>query len=107
MSTPETPAVSAPAAVADVRSPLSDGEWHRLHPLTPLMKGGLFLVVVIGIVVTNLRDRLIALFLPGMADEYEYAGDPIDYIVANDLLIVAALVVLGVLVVLLALFWLS
>lgn len=107
MSSPETPAVPAPAAVADVRSPLSDGEWHRLHPLTPLMKGGLFLVVVIGIVVTNLRDRLIALFLPGMSDEYEYAGDPIDYIVANDLLIVAALVVLGVLVVLLGIFWLS
>lgn len=106
MSTPET-AAGAPLPVADVRSPLSDGEWHRLHPLTPLMKGGLFLVVVIGIVVTNLRDRLIAVFLPGMADEYDYAGDPIDYIVANDLLILAALVVLGVLVVLLALFWIS
>ena len=109
MSTPETPAAPTPAGAAatEVRSPLSDGEWHRLHPLTPLMKGGLFLVVVIGIVVTNLRDRLIAVFLPGMADEYEYAGDPVDYIIANDLLILAALVVLGVLVVLLAIFWLS
>ncbi len=106
MTVPGSPVAPA-GAVAEVRSPLSDGEWHRLHPLTPLMKGGLFLVVVIGIVVTNLRDRLIAIFLPGMSEEYEYAGDPIDYIVANDLIIIAALVVLGVLVVLLGLFWLS
>jgi len=104
-SSPGWPA--APAAVAEVRSPLSDGEWHRLHPLTPLMKGGLFLVVVIGIVVTNLRDRLIGMFVPGMEGEYEYSGDPIDFIVANDLLLVAALVVLAVLLVLLALFWVS
>ena len=26
----------APSAVAEVRSPLSDGQWHRLHPLTPV-----------------------------------------------------------------------
>lgn len=100
---PDTP--RAPAAVADVRSPLSDGEWHRLHPLTPLMRGGLFLVVVIGIVISNLRDRLIAFFVPG--GDYDYSGDPVDYIVANDLILLAALAVLGALLVLLALFWLS
>ncbi|MDF2492207.1 MAG: hypothetical protein K0Q58_785, partial [Microbacterium sp.] len=27
------------------RSTLSDGDWHRMHPLTPLIRGGLFLVV--------------------------------------------------------------
>ncbi len=101
---------TAPAAVAEVRSPLSDGEWHRLHPLTPLMKGGLFLVVVIGIVIANLRDRLIGFFIPGGGEDwgdYDYSGDPIDFIVVNDLVLVAALVVLGLLLVLLALFWLS
>jgi putative membrane protein len=95
----------APEAVAEVRSPLSDGEWHRLHPLTPLMRGGLFLVIVIGIVISNLRDRLIAFFVPG--DDWDYSGDPVDYIVANDLILLAALAVLGVLLVLLVLFWLS
>lgn len=97
-----------PAAVADVRSPLSDGEWHRLHPLTPLLRGGLFLVVVIGIIVANLRDRLINLFLPG-ADgfDYEYSGDPIDFVVANNLVLWAALAVLGVVLVLIGIFWMS
>lgn len=102
------PPGAPPSEVAEVRSPLSDGEWHRLHPLTPLMKGGLFLVVVIGIIVANLRDRLIAVFVPGMgAEDYDYSGDPIDFIVANNLILVAALAVLGALIVLLALFWLS
>ncbi len=108
MTDVSSPAADRPARPAAVRSPLSDGEWHRLHPLTPLMKGGLFLVVVIGIVVTNLRDRFIAVFLPGMSGEFEgEAGDPIDFIVANDLVLIAALVVLLVLLVLLAVFWMS
>ena len=95
---------------AAVRSPLSDGEWHRLHPLTPLLRGGLFLLVLLGIVVTNLRDRLITIFLPrtpGEPDYTDYEGDPIDFIVANNLILIAILVVLGVLIVLLAVFWTS
>lgn len=115
MTFPETPGIppqDAPAPPAapprsEVRSPLSDGAWHRLHPLTPLMKGGLFLVVVIGIVVANLRDRVIAFFVPGGEDWGEYQGDPFDFIVANNLILVAALVVLGVLLILLGLFWVS
>ncbi len=80
-----------------------------MHPLSPLLKGGLFLLVIIGIVVTNLRDRLIAVFVPsvGSEDWSDYEGDPIDFIVENNLILVAALVVLGVLVVLLAVFWVS
>jgi putative membrane protein len=102
-----------------VRSPLSDGEWHRLHPLTPLLRGGLFLIVVIGIVVANLRDRLLVIFLPWIAPdlggefdedlaEWEGSGgDPIDFIIANNLYLVAALTVLGVLTVLVAVFYMS
>lgn len=97
------------------RSPLSDGEWHRLHPLTPLLRGGLFLVVVIGVIIANLRDRLIYLFLPILSpdidpeelEEFEGSGDPIDFIVANNLYIVAALAVLAVLIVLVVVFYLS
>ncbi|WP_127473844.1 PH domain-containing protein [Microbacterium sulfonylureivorans] len=101
-----------------VRSPLSDGEWHRLHPLTPLLRGGLFLIVVIGIVVANLRDRLLFLFLPwlapGMGDEFEEGmsewegtGDPVDFVIANNLYLVAVLAVLGVLIVIVAVFYMS
>ncbi|MCW3492748.1 PH domain-containing protein [Microbacterium sp. SSM24] len=102
-----------------VRSPLSDGVWHRLHPLTPLLRGGLFLIVIVGIVVANLRDRLLVIFLPWLApdlggdldedlSEWEGSGgDPIDFIIANNLYLVAVLAVLGVLIVLIAVFYMS
>ncbi|MFE7845339.1 PH domain-containing protein [Microbacterium sp. NPDC057407] len=101
-----------------VRSPLSDGEWHRLHPLTPLLRGGLFLIVVIGVVVANLRDRLIFLFLPWLAPgidpeieeevaEWEGSGDPVDFVIANNLYLVAVLAVLGALIVIVAVFYTS
>ena len=93
-----------------VRSPLSDGEWHRLHPLTPLLRGGLFLIVVIGIVLANLRDRLVFVFLPWLAPDIESevgewegaGGDPIDFIIANNLYVMAGLAVLAVLIVVVA-----
>lgn len=112
----EPAAAPAPAPPQElVRSPLSDGEWHRLHPLTPLLRGGLFLVVVIGIVIANLRDRLLFLFLPWFApdlpaeelEDFEGSGDPIDFIIANELYLVAGLVVLAVLLALIAVFYTS
>jgi len=99
--------VTDPAAVADVRSPLSDGDWHRLHPLTPVLRGGLFLVVVLGIVIANLRDRIIGWLFPAVADLERYEADPVDYVVSNNLILLALLAVLGVLLLLLGGFWLS
>ena len=115
--TDPTPSPAAPPQEL-VRSPLSDGEWHRLHPLTPLLRGGLFLLVVIGIVIANLRDRLVFLFLPWLAPElgdelgdevreWESPGDPVDFIVANNLYIVALLSVLAALMVIVAVFYMS
>jgi uncharacterized membrane protein YdbT with pleckstrin-like domain len=112
MTYPVSPQVPPPELV---RSPLSDGEWHRLHPLTPLLRGGLFLLVILGVVVANLRDRLVYLFLPGLApdipaediEDFEGAGDPIDFVIANNLYLAAVLVVLGVLLVLIGVFYLS
>ena len=94
---------------------LSDGEWHRLHPLTPLFRGGLFLVVIAGLVIANLRDRLVFVFLPWLDDDIDVnvdveefrSGDPIDFIIANNLYLVAGLVLLGILLVLIGLFYLS
>lgn len=102
---PAEPAPAPPAALT--RSPLSDGEWHRLHPLTPVLRGGLFLLVIFGIVITNFRDRLIGWLFPAVADYDEYDGDPVDYIWNNNLWLVASLVVLGVLLLVIAWFWLS
>lgn len=99
---------TAPAPpVREVRSPLSDGEWHRMHPLTPLLRGGLFLLVVAGIVIANLRERLIEVFLPGFPVGDDAPADPVDYLLRNNLLLLAGGLLLATLVVLLVVFWLS
>jgi putative membrane protein len=91
-------------------TPLSDGEWHRMHPLTPLFRGGLVLVVVAGLVISNLRDRLIALFLPVVAPDVpteEAPGDPVDFVLRHNLVLLALTAVLIVVVVLIGLFYVS
>ncbi|MCE7481164.1 PH domain-containing protein [Microbacterium profundi] len=117
MSTPQSPDPSGalpplppvPPAPAG-RESLADAEWHRLHPLTPLFKGGLVLIIVAGIVLNNFRDRIIywgiGLFAPEEANVGDYAGgDPVDWVLENNLILIALLVILGVLIVLIALFW--
>ncbi|SJN46015.1 membrane-flanked domain [Microbacterium esteraromaticum] len=90
-------------------SSLADGEWHRMHPLTPLFKGGLVLLIVAGILVANMRDRIISwfvkLFAPEEADYLSYGGDPVDWVLANNLLLIALLAVVGLIIVLVVIFW--
>src|SRR5690606_17121191 len=91
-------------------SSLADGEWHRMHPLTPLFKGGLALIVVIGIVISNMRERFIgwvvSLFAPEESRYLDYGGDPVDWVLANNFLLFALLGVLALVIVLVAIFWL-
>ncbi|WP_434318579.1 PH domain-containing protein [Leifsonia sp. P73] len=54
----------------------TDGEWHRLHPATPLLRGGIVFIAVLGFVLSNLRERLVGFFV-GAPD---LGGDPIDAI---------------------------
>ncbi|ALJ22008.1 PH domain-containing protein [Microbacterium sp. No. 7] len=90
-------------------SSLADGQWHRLHPLTPLFKGGLVLIIVAGIVISNMRDRLIAWVVDAFAPGTRYgdydSDDPLDWVVENNLILWALLAVLGVLIVLIVAFW--
>lgn len=78
---------------------LADGEWHRLHPASPLLRGGLVFLAVLGFVLANLRERLVEVFLllvsPGEAfDRFDrpggwsgdWAEDPIGGIVVNGLI---------------------
>ena len=37
----------------------ADGSWHRLHPLTPLLQGGLFVAAIIGVVLATFWDLLL------------------------------------------------
>ena len=109
MSTPEQPLPPVPEPPAEVDS-LADGEWHRLHPLTPLFKGGLVLIIVAGILINSFRERIIYwvvdLFAPeAHVEDFSY-GDPVDWVLSNNLILIVLLIVLGVLIVLIGAFWL-
>ncbi|MEI5583881.1 MULTISPECIES: PH domain-containing protein [unclassified Agromyces] len=78
---------------------LADGEWHRLHPASPLLRGGLVFLAVLGFVLANLRERVVEVFLllfaPVAPEERfeapagwngDWAEDPIGGIVVNGLI---------------------
>lgn len=69
--------MSSPARTDAAPASLADGEWHRLYPASPLLRGGIFVFAVLGFIIANLRERLIDLFF-GVPS---YSGDPIDEIV--------------------------
>ncbi|PVE96780.1 PH domain-containing protein [Microbacterium sp. TPD7012] len=107
---PAAPHAPAPTQVGDASTTLADGEWHRMHPLTPLFKGGLVLIIVAGILIANMRDRiitwLVTLFTPEEAHYGDYAGrDPVDWVFENNLILLVLLGVLGLVVVLVLVFW--
>lgn len=111
MSEPQLPTAAPGQTSAGTPSThLADGEWHRMHPLTPLFKGGLALIIVGGIVIANMRDRVIAWlvgqFAPEEAHYDDYTGgDPVDWVLANNFALIALLGVLALVVVLVAIFW--
>ena len=84
-------------------SAVVDGDWHRLHPATPLLRGGIFIVAILGFVIANLRERLIDFFfgVPG------YEGDPIDEIIRRGIIGWVLLGIAVVLIVILIVFYLS
>jgi putative membrane protein len=101
------PEISAPAAVPGVApgvvARLTDGEWHRLHPATPLLRGGFALIVVLGYIVSNLRERLFGMFLP----RFDEGGDPVDYVVSHGIILQVLAGVALLLVVLIGGFYVS
>lgn len=86
---------------------LADGEWHRLHPATPLLKGGIALIAILGVIIANMRERLFGWLLPGeecppgMCDV-----DPIAIALDRYLLFVL-LGIAVLLIVIIGLFWVS
>ena len=107
----EPDAVSS-APVRRAATDFADGEWHRLHPATPLFRGGLAFVAILGVLIVNLRDRLFELFfeeqqvpLPPSGGDLE--SDAIDFIVREELILVALLIAVGVLLLLIAGFYFS
>jgi putative membrane protein len=100
---PTDPAGSSPSEVAA----LTDGEWHRLHPATPVLKGGIALVVALGIIINNARDWVLELFLPGGRRGGPDEGDAFGYVWQNGWFGFALLGLVVVIAALVGLFWLS
>ncbi|MEO6828140.1 MAG: PH domain-containing protein [Microbacteriaceae bacterium] len=84
---------------------LADGEWHLLHAATPLLRGGIFFLAVLGFVIANLRQRLVDLFFP--EPRYGPDRDPIDAIYSSGMTGWVLLAFAGVLVLCLAAFYLA
>lgn len=101
---PAEPTAPEPAAELEVEAGPADGRWHRLHPLTPLLRGGIALIAVLGIMAANLRERLIEGVVGGGRPG---EGDPIDWIVSEGLLAAAVLAGTGILALFIGGFWLS
>lgn len=101
-----TPGGGAPGGDARARAAsLVDGEWHRLHPATPLLRGGLSFVIVIGIVISIFRDRFIALLVPEEWSAGAVEDEFGDFVIAQLLWVLVGTLVLVVAGVLLS--WLS
>ena len=111
--------MTAPVRPAPVTN-LADGEWHRLHPASPLLRGGLVFIAVLGFIIANLRERVVDMFLvlfaPDLDDgfdvQYEqwqgdWANDPIGGIVNRGLVGWAIAGVAVVIVLVIIGFWLS
>lgn len=82
---------------------LADGEWHRLHPATPLLRGGIFVFAALGFLLANLRERLIDVFF-GVPSG---SGDPIDELYRRGAVGWALLAVVGILIAILIAFYVS
>ena len=82
---------------------LADGEWHRLHPATPLLKGGIALLAIITFLLYNMRDTFINTVLGGPEEE----GDPVNWLLGHYAFWAIALVVLGALLLLVTAFFFS
>ena len=111
--TPETIEAQAPE--------VPEREWLKLHPLTPIIDGGLVLLVIVGVIIANLRDIFINLFVgdrwdndfetPGQTETPEPGADGESWDLGEFLFEdgrwwIALLIVVGIIVLGLGLAWL-
>ncbi|GAB2560772.1 PH domain-containing protein [Leucobacter ruminantium] len=91
--------------------------WRRLHPLSPLLRGGLVLLVIVGVVVANFRDRFVELFFAdrvfegsGVDVDVDPSGDIvslIEYLAGQGLLLLVLGALLAVLLLIVLFAWIA
>jgi putative membrane protein len=84
---------------------LADGEWHRLHPATPLLRGGIVFIFIAGYFISSARQQLIDLAL-GAPHAHE-DGDPVTLLTEHGRLPIALLIIGGVLLLIVLVFYFS
>ncbi|MGO3146109.1 MAG: PH domain-containing protein [Leucobacter sp.] len=90
-------------------TPDADG-WRRLHPLSPVLRGGLFLLVIIGVIIANLRDVIVEIFVTGGDDDLEGGGNIltlVNYLAEQGLVIIVIGGVVGILLLVVLLSWIA
>ncbi|MFT2752235.1 PH domain-containing protein [Clavibacter sp. Sh2088] len=80
------PAPAIPATEARIAEELTDGGWHRLHPATPLLRGGVVFLLAIGFLVSSFREQLVERFVPGR-EQADGESDLIPWLVESGALI--------------------
>lgn len=75
--------------------PDPDGGWQRLHPLSPLLRGGVVLLAVLGYAATQVVDRVLDAVAPALNPVPDGVGDAVpgvpDEVLDRPLLAVGAL----------------
>ncbi|MGV8895253.1 MAG: PH domain-containing protein [Rhodoglobus sp.] len=94
--------------VRDIIEPgsrLADGQWHRLHPATPVLKGGIALLAIVGVIIVNIRDILIDVVIGGGEPPDDY--DPLVWIYEHEFAGLLALALLAGVLLFVGAFYLS
>ena len=85
--------------------------WHRLHPLSPVLRGGLVFLVIIGIIVANMRDWIVRIFVtdrfdPGSGEGGE-DGDPLGFIIEHGWVLPAIGIAFAVILLIVLFSWIA
>lgn len=89
-------------------------DWQRLHPLSPLLRGGFAFILVVGLIIANLQDRLVSFFLADdpwdLGRVLEVTSAPffdVDFLIERNLLSIAVGVLAGIVLLSLVFAWAS
>ncbi|WP_377643148.1 PH domain-containing protein [Oryzobacter terrae] len=90
------PVGAPPEGVEEARG--ADGDWQRMHPLSPLLRGGVVLIAILGYALSQIGDRI----LSGWGLGWVTGSDPDDSGEAGEALVSHPFIALGLGVLLLA-----